>query len=306
MNDLDWNRARAFLATAETGSLSAAARQLGLTQPTLSRQVAALEAELGVTLFERLGKKLSLTETGTSLLAHVRTMGEAAGAMRLAASGRAQDIAGRVSISATDAYAAYVLPDLVARIRREAPQITLTVISTNSLSDLRRREADIALRHLRPVDDGLIGQLLGESRAGLYAAPGWLARHRGLRSITDIPPQELIGFDEPQRFTQALREMGLQVTDADLRLMSNSSVMIWEMVRRGLGVTVMLREIGDRTPGVIRIMTDMALPRFPIWLVTHRELRTSRRIRLVYDILAGELPRIIAGTSTPRPRDPIT
>lgn len=121
ISDLDWNRARAFLATAEAGSLSAAARQLGLTQPTLSRQVAALEADLGATLFERLGKRLILTETGRSLLVHVRAMGAAAEAMSLAASGRSETIAGQVTISATDSYAAYILPAIAARIRREAP-----------------------------------------------------------------------------------------------------------------------------------------------------------------------------------------
>lgn len=130
--DIDWNRARAFLATAEAGSLSAAARKLGLTQPTLSRQVAALESDLGIALFERVGKTLVLTETGESLLEHVRTMGEAAIAMAFAASGRAQEIEGRVSISATDAYAAYVLPEIVERIRREAPQISLVIVASNS------------------------------------------------------------------------------------------------------------------------------------------------------------------------------
>lgn len=300
MSDIDWNLARAFLATADCGSLSAAARQLGLTQPTLSRQVAALEADLGVTLFERLGKRLVLTDTGASLLGHVRAMGDAAGAMRLAASGRAADIAGRVSISATDAYAAYILPEILARIRRAAPQITVSVISTDSISDLRRREADIALRHVRPTDEGLIGQLMGESHAGFYAAPEWLARHADLRQIADLAPQDLIGFDEPQRFTETMRGMGMQVTDEGLRLISNSSLMIWEMVRRGLGTAAMLREIAERTDGVLRILPEVQLPRFPLWLVTHRELRTSRRIRLVYDILAEELPQIIDGRATAR------
>jgi DNA-binding transcriptional LysR family regulator len=135
MMQMDWNRIRAFLATADAGSLSAAAGRLKLTQPTLSRQVAALEAELGVSLFERIGKRLVLTETGETLLAHARTMGEAAVAMSLAASGSAQAVEGRVTISATDAYAAYLLPEIVARIRREAPQVTVVIVTC---SDARR------------------------------------------------------------------------------------------------------------------------------------------------------------------------
>lgn len=140
MITIDWNRTRAFLATAEAGSLSAAARKLELTQPTLSRQVAALEAELGVTLFERIGKRLVLTKAGESLLEYARAMGEAAVAMTFAATGRAEAIEGRVTVSATDAYAAYTLPEIVERIRKEAPQVTLVIVSSNSLSDLQRRE----------------------------------------------------------------------------------------------------------------------------------------------------------------------
>lgn len=291
MSDLDWNRARAFLATAEAGSLSAAARQLGLTQPTLSRQVAALEAELGATLFERLGKRLVLTETGASLLPHLRAMGQAAEAVALAASGRSEDIAGTVTISASDAYAVHILPGLLHRIRQEAPQITLHIIASDSFSDLRRREADIAIRHVRPQDDGLIGKLMGESSARFYAAHDWIARHPHLREPGDLRPEDLLGYEDAEIFVAYLRDMGIKATVEGLRLRSKNSVVIWEMARRGLGTTLMMDEIGARTEGMALLFPDFAPIRFPVWLVTHRELRTSRRIRLVFDILAGELPR---------------
>lgn len=295
MNKIDWNRARAFLATAGSGSLSAAARELGLTQPTLSRQVAALEEELGVTLFERVGKKLVLTPTGESLLGHVRTMGEAAAAMTVAASGSAQETEGRVSISATDAYAAYLLPDIVERIRREAPQITIVIVSQNSLSDLRRREADIAIRHVRPDEDGLIGKLVCESTAHFYASRSWLARNGRPASIAEIAPQDLIAYEEIERFAEFMRGVGVRASAGDFRMVSENSVVVWEMVKRGLGICIMSRDIGDRTEGVVDLFPQMEPPRFPVWLVTHRELRTSRRIRLVYEILAEELARAIRG-----------
>lgn len=149
MNRIDWNLARAFCATADAGSLSAAARKIGLTQPTLSRQVAALEDALGVTLFERIGKKLVLTDAGLGLLEHAQAMAAAADAMTLAAAGKVHEIAGRVTVSASDAISAYLLPDIVARIRQQAPQIRLVVVASNSISDLRRREADIAVRHVQ-------------------------------------------------------------------------------------------------------------------------------------------------------------
>lgn len=127
----------------DAGPLSAAPRKLGLTQPTMSRQVAALEAGLGVSLFERVGKRLVLTDSGRGLLEYARTMAAAAEAMALAAEGKSQDVTGRVVISATDAVSAYLLPAIVAHIRELAPQITIVVVATDSISDLRRREADI-------------------------------------------------------------------------------------------------------------------------------------------------------------------
>ncbi|WP_244466782.1 LysR family transcriptional regulator [Candidatus Filomicrobium marinum] len=288
---MDWNRAQAFLATAEAGSLSAAARQLGLTQPTLSRQVAALEAELDATLFERVGKKLVLTETGMGLLEHARAMGEAANALTLAASGHTQAIEGRVSISASDAYAAYILPDIAERIREEAPQITLVIISRNSLSDLRRREADIAIRHVRPDEDGLVGKLVRESTANFYASQSWLSRNERPKSMADIA-QYLIGFEDTERFAQFMRGIGIPATEDGFRLVSENSVVVWEMVKRGLGISAMMREIAERTTGIVELFPETEAAKVPVWLVTHRELRTSRRIRVVYDILAEELTRL--------------
>lgn len=291
MMNIDWNRARAFLATAEAGSLSAAARELNLTQPTLSRQVAALEAELGVTLFERIGKKLVLTEAGQSLRVHARAMGEAALAMTFAASGRAQAIEGRVTVSTTDGYAAYVLPEIVARIRREAPQITLVIVASNSLSDLQRREADIAIRHVRPEGDNLIARLVRESTASFYASRSWVERNGHPASLADIAPHEFIAYEESERFAEFMRGVGARVTVDGFRMVSESSAVVWEMVKRGLGVGMTSREIAMRTEGVVELFPDLVAPTFPVWLVTHRELRTSRRIRLVYEILAEELAR---------------
>lgn len=302
MMDIDWNHARAFLATAEAGSLSAAARKLGLTQPTLSRQVAALEAELAIPLFERIGKKLVLTEAGESLLEHARGMGEAALAMSFAASGRAEAIDGRVTISATDGYAAYLLPRIVARIRTEAPQVTLRIVASNSLSDLQRREADIAIRHVRPEGDALIARLVRESTAHLYASSAWVARHGHPNTPADIAADTLIGYEQTERFADFLRGIGTRAAVGDFRLVSESTVVVWEMVKAGLGVGLMSREIAQLTPDVVDLFPDLEPARFPVWLVTHRELRTSRRIRLVYEILAEELARMeprvpaVAGT----------
>lgn len=301
MTPLDWNRARAFVVTAEAGSLTAAARRLGLTQPTLSRQIAALETELGVALFERVGKRLVLTATGAALVEHGRAMGEAAAALAVAASGSSLAIAGRVSISAADTYAAHVLPAVVARIRQAAPQIKVVVISSNTLSDLRRREADIAIRHVRPTEDGLIGRLIGESTAHLYASRDWIARKGWPASVQDIAAEDLIAYEDTDQFADLMGGIGLQVRPDDFRLVSENSVVVWEMVKQGLGICVMSREIARGTPDIVDLFPDAPPVRFPVWLVTHRELRTSRRIRLVYDLLAEALTELIGGGEARRP-----
>lgn len=291
MSGLDWNLARAFCATADAGSLSAAAQRLGLTQPTLSRQVAALEASLGVTLFERVGKRLVLTDTGRGLLEHARAMAAAAEALALAAAGRSEDITGRVVISATDAISAYLLPDILEHIRELAPQLTLVVISTDSISDLRRREADIAIRHVRPTEPELIGRLVSEMPAHFYAAETWIARNGRPRTVADLGEVDLLAFDPVEQFVAHLAGVGIAVTADQCRLVSANAVVLWEMLRRGLGVGMMLGGIAERTPGLVRLLPDWPGIPVPVWLVTHRELHTSKRVRLVFDAIASQLSR---------------
>lgn len=154
----DWNRARAFLVTAEEGSFSAAARALDITQPTLGRQVAALEQQLGVILFERIGRRLALTPNGIDLLEHVQAMGQAAAHVSLTASGQSQLIEGNVCISASEIHASYLLPPIISKLHRTQPGITIEIVSSNAASDLQRREADIAIRSFRPTQPELISK----------------------------------------------------------------------------------------------------------------------------------------------------
>jgi DNA-binding transcriptional LysR family regulator len=286
MDSLDWNLLRAFFETADAGSLSAAARKLGLTQPTLSRQVAAIEGWLGVTLFERVGKRMVLTSTGLDLLEHARAMGSAAQELALAASGRSQAVDGMVSISASDAVAAYLLPRAIRRIREVAPRIVIEVVSSNALSDIRRREADIAVRHVSSTHQDLIARLLREATASFYASESWVAAHGHPRTAEEAAPHDFIGADRSGRFLDYLRAHGLPLTTANMALHSENSVTAWALVREGLGIGVMMDDVAAVTPGVVRVLDELPPVRFPIWLVTHRELRTARRIRVVFDVLA--------------------
>ncbi|MDM7941392.1 MAG: LysR family transcriptional regulator [Hydrogenophaga sp.] len=289
MNQLDWNQLKAFLETAETGSLSAAARKLGLTQPTLSRQVAAIEQRMGVTLFERVGKAMALTPTGLELLEHARTMGTAAEALGLAATGRSQAVGGVVSVSATDAVAAHVLPPLVRRLREQEPGIAIEVISSNALSDLLRREADIAIRHVKPEQPDLIARLIREASASFYASEDWVRIHGHPRSAEEAAHLAFVGSDRTGQYLGYLRQHGLPLTEANFSCYAEHSVAHWSLVRQGMGIGAMMDEIASDTEGIVRVLDEVPPVRFPIWLVSHRELRTSRRIRVVFEALAKGL-----------------
>lgn len=289
MNTPDWALIRAFYATAEHGSLSAASRALGLTQPTLSRQVAELERQLSLTLFERAGKRLVLTETGAALFKSVRPMQDAALEFSLTAAGHSMDEGGLVTISASDVYAAHILPPFMSKLQSVAPQVRIAILSSNSLSDLRRREADIAIRHVRPSEDELIGKLVATTGAHFYASQRWVEKHGFIRNVEDIPAQEMLGAVDANQYADYLQSMGIAARVEDFRILSENSVVLWEIAKQGNGICAMISDIADKTEGMVRLLPNLAAIPVPLWLVTHRELRTSKRIRLVFDCLAEEL-----------------
>jgi DNA-binding transcriptional LysR family regulator len=282
----DWNQARAFLATAEEGSLSAAAKALGLTQPTLGRQVAALEDALGVMLFDRSGRSLTLTPSGLELLEHVRAMRDAANRVSLTASGQSQTIEGHVSITATPIMASYHLPAMLKRIREDAPGIVMEIIAANEVRDLTRREADIAIRHARPEQPDLIAKLVGETSAHLYASKAYLDRHGRPSSPGDLAGADFIGFEDPDRLVPVVNAMGLPLTRDNFRINTASGTVILGLVQQGLGISIGTKDVEMLVPDVERVLPDLDPLPVPIWLVTHRELHTSQRIRLVFDHLA--------------------
>lgn len=290
-NSFDWNHVRAFLATAEEGSLSAAARSLGLTQPTLSRQVAALEQDLGVLLFERIGRALELTPAGLELLEHTHKMGAAADRIALTASGQSQSIEGEVRITASDIYSAYLLPPVLRQLQDLAPKLRIVVVAANDIRDLQRREADIAIRHIRPDQPELIARLVYEASAHFYAAPSYLDSHGRPETLTDLSTHDFVSFGCPDQMMEFLTPMGIHLTSDNFRIGSQSGVVAWEYVSQGFGIAPMSDQIAAQNPKVERVLPNMEPIVFPLWLTTHRELHTSRRIRLVYDTLADFLSK---------------
>ncbi len=300
-NDVDWNHIKALLAVLEAGSLSAAARQLGLAQPTLGRQITALERALGVTLFERTGRTLLPTEAARQLGAHAREMGQAAGRLTLAATAQSEAIEGRVRVAASDAVAAHVLPPVLRHLRQVAPGITVDVVASNSISDLARREADIAIRHVRPTEPELIGRRMPDDHAGMFATGTYLDSIGRPTDGAELAKRaEFIGFldfgGEANRMLAAeLTARGVPLTPAQFTRSTEGAV-AWEWVRRGMGVGVMQRAVAAATSEVEPVLPELVQIPIPVWLVTHREVRTSRRIRLVFDVLAEALTQLPGGS----------
>jgi DNA-binding transcriptional LysR family regulator len=285
----DWNRAKAFLVTAEEGSLSAAARALGMAQPTLGRQVDALEAELGVILFERTGRGLALTPSGLELLDHVRAMGDAANRVALTAAGQSQSIDGTICIAASEVHAAILLPPIIAKLRRAEPGLHVEIVASTKASDLKRREADIAIRNFQPTEPDLVAKKIRDVPARLYASASYLERIGNPKLPADLRKADFISIDRSGAFLNGLNKLGLSLTERNFPILTENYLVMWELVKHGLGIGILDGNIGDAEPLVRRALPDFEPFIFPIWLVAHRELNTSRRVRWVFDLLAEEL-----------------
>ncbi len=285
----DWNRARAFLVTAEEGSLSAAARALGMTQPTLSRQVDALEDELSLILFERAGRGLILTPGGLELLEHVRGMGEAASHVSRAASGQSQSIEGSICIAASEAYSALVLPPIIQKLRQDYPGISVEIVASNASSDLLRREADIAIRHVASSQSDVITKKIRDDEGYFYAAHSYLAKLGNPQSFADLKDADFLAFADNEPMINVLNAMGLHLAKRNFPIICDNHLVQWQLVKQGVGIGGITKDIGDAEPLVSRILHDMPPIIVPMWLATHRELHTSKRVRTVFDFLVAEL-----------------
>jgi len=289
----DWNHIRAFIVTAEAGTLSAAAKILNSTQPTLSRQVSALEAKLKVILFERVGQRLVLTNSGLELLEHAREMSNAALAFSLTASGQSKKIEGSVIVSAGELTAAFLLPKIIAKLRHLEPGITIEVVVTNEPSDLKRREADIAIRSFHPKQNDLIAKKIGEEVIWLYGTPEYLAKFPVISDFSELENIQVIGFDRRNSITDILNQKGWNLSEKNFAIITPFQLLQLELSKEGQGVIFFPEQMGDKETKLIRAFQHMGpIMTLPVWLVCHQELRTSVRVRRVFDFIATELQEI--------------
>ncbi|WP_371685592.1 LysR family transcriptional regulator [Tropicimonas sp. IMCC6043] len=289
MTDLDWSRLQAFAAVAETGSLTAAARQLGLSQPTLGRQIKALEDALGLSLFVRQPRGLVPTEVGLELLPAARAMREAAGRLALAAAGRSAEIAGTVRLTASNFVSLHILPGLLAGIRTAEPEIQIELVPSDQSRNLLFREADLALRMYRPEQLDVVTQYLGEIELGLFAAKTYLDRRGRPTRPEDLRHHDLVGYDADETLIRGMREMGLPAEQDWFDLRCDDHNVLWELIRAGCGLGFGQLRVGEADPLVERLLPELPLPSLPVWLTAPDAMRRVPRIRRVWDLLADGL-----------------
>ena len=283
----DWTITRSFLAVAETGSLSAAARVLNLSQPTLGRHIAQLEADLNLTLFNRSARGLIQSDAAKALLPHAIAMRDAAARMSLAAAGQEETLSGTVRVTASRVVANYILPAMLAQLRRLEPNIEIELVPSDSSENLLFREADIALRMYRPTQLDVITVHLCDLPLGLYATPSYINQTGMPQTFEDLAALEFVGFDRSDSMIGIMRNLGLRRVREDFALRCDDQIVYWNLVRAGCGIGGMQTVIADADPTVVRVARFITLPALPIWLTAAEALRQTPRIRRVFDHLSS-------------------
>ena len=289
MDNLDWTLTRSFLAVAESGSLSAAARRLGLSQPTLGRHIAEMEAALGLPLFTRQPRGLVPTEAAEALLPHARAMAESAARLTLAAAGRDAALTGSVRLTASRIVAYHLLLPVLADLRRAEPGIEIDLVASDETGNLLYREADIALRMYRPTQEGTFARHLADLPTALYAARSFLDRHGRPQTVEALLDLDFVGFDRSDLILRMMARFGIGRRREDFPLRCDDQIVYWNLVRAGLGIGGMQCAIGDADPLVERVAPFLTLPALPLWLTAPEALRQTPRVRRVWDHLAKSL-----------------
>lgn len=287
----DWSLVQSFLAALDHGSLLGAARALHASQPTIGRHIAELESQLGVVLFERTGRGLLPTATALRLAESARAMEAGAHQLARSVSGAEEGVTGTVRITASQPVACVLLPPVLARMRQALPEVQVELVSSNEVTNLLRREADIALRMVRPDQASLVAKRIGTVTLGAYAHRDYLRRNGMPRNPSDLLQHELVGADRNEDIVRGFIAMGTRVERLHFAFRTDDLMAYWEAVRAGLGIGFVAHYVARTDARVAPVLPTLPLPELPIWLTVHREIRTSRKIRAVYDFLAREVPQ---------------
>jgi DNA-binding transcriptional LysR family regulator len=287
--DIGWEFFRSFLSALQEGSLSGAARALGITQPTVGRHISALEKSFGLALFTRSQAGLLPTEAALALRPYAEAMRSTAEALRRAADSQGEGVNGTVRVSASEVVGVEVLPAIVAGLRQAHPRLTVELVITNRLQDLLRREADIAVRMAPPRQKLLIARRVGAVALGLFAHKNYLAREGAPKSASELSQHALIGFDEETPYMRAARKPYPQWSRAAFSLRTDSDVGQVALIRAGCGIGVCQVALAKRNPDLVRVLPLKFELKLDTWVVMHKDLRTSPRCKVTFDALVKGL-----------------
>ena len=285
----DWHLFRAFLAVVRAGSLSGAARTLATTQPTMGRQIAALEASLGVKLFTRSIEGLLPTEAGLRLIPSAEAMAAAAETARRAVSGKADEAQGTVRITASEVIGGEVLPSLLTGFHTLYPQISVELVLSNRNEDLLRGDADVAVRMVRPSQAALVARRIGNIDAGLYAHQRYLKEHPMPLCLHDLRQHALIGYDRNPAHSRMIEMMGVPLTREMFAFRSDSDLAQLAALRAGFGIGASQLGIARQDRNLVPVLHTDLLFSMDVWVAIHPDMRRDRRIRLTFDYLVREL-----------------
>ena len=289
----DWALWRSFSAVVANGSLSAAARELGISQPTVGRHIETLEADLGLVLFERSLTGLKPNVTALRIYEPVAQAQASLAEAAIMAEGAQDDLGGTVRITASVVISNYVLPAMLVPIRQLYPRIAIETVPSDSAENLLLREADIAIRMFRPTQLELVTRHLGDLPIIPTAHEDYLARRGTPGDVSELYGYDMIGLDRSDLIIAHARSIGLPLTREQFVVRTDDQTQMWELLKAGLGIGFAQASLVRSTPGMVALPLDLAIPPLEVWLTTHRELFTSHRIRAIYDALAEGLSTYI-------------
>lgn len=292
-----WDHYRSFLGVLREGSLSGAARSLGLTQPTLARHVDQLEQALGgARLFTRSPQGLSPTSAALRLAPHATAMEASAEALVRSAVGDEAELTGVVRIAASDVIGAEVLPAVLRDLRAAHPGLIVELVLSNATSDLLRREADIAVRMARPTQKALVARRAGDVELGLHAHLDYLAARGTPASISELAEFDIIGFDRDRAAANLVARSGLPLDRERFGIRVDNQIAQLAAIRAGCGIGICQVGVARREPRLVRLLPeDVAIP-LESWIVMHEDLRGDRRMRVAFDHLYDAMSGYAAGT----------
>jgi DNA-binding transcriptional LysR family regulator len=291
--NISWDLYRSFLGVLREGSLSAAARTLGITQPTVGRHIAALEASLNQALFIRAPSGLLPTEAAQALQLHAVEMESAAAAFGRTAQSQGEGVQGCVRITASEVIAVEVLPAILVPLRERYPDLRIELVPSNQVQDLLRREADVAVRMVRPTQQQLLAQRVGTVEIGLHASQSYLARHGTPVSLADLGRHTLIGFDVEPPFLRKLDKHLGNLQREDFSLRTDSDLAQLALIRAGAGIGGCQSALARADAKLIRILPSAFSIPLETWVTMHEDLRHSPRCRVTFDALVEGLRQYI-------------